>query len=195
MTGTIFALVIGVSILALLLAAVLRRKQLKTSHAFEGEGAGESRAVLTSLDLNLPSRLLADRIFAQDDWDFVRRATPSLEQAFLQERKKIALLWLKDTRVCVRRIFRFYRIAVRSSAALQFWTELRIAGSYFAFLFMVSSVQSLIYLRGPFYSRGMIVSMFTTADRISRAAARTLAALDPSSVARIRNDWARQAEL
>ena len=193
MSDPLFVFVTAASVLLLLLAAVLHRKQPKTSLALEGETGGESRTILTSLDLSLPSRLLADRIFAQDDWDFVCRGAASLEQAFLKERKKIALLWLKDTRICVRNIFRFYRIAVRSSAALQFWTELRIAGNYFLFLFMVSGVESLIYLRGPFYARGMILRMFATADRVSTAAGRTLAALDPSSVARIKDDWARQA--
>ena len=193
MTGTIFALVIGLFILALLLAAVLRHNRTTISFAPENEKGGESRTILTALDLNLPSRLLADRIFAQDDWDFIRRSAPSLEQAFLRERKKIALLWLKDARSCVERIFRFYRIAVRSNAALEFRTELRIAVNYCIFLLTVASVQSLIYLRGPFHTRGMIVSMFGAADQLSTAVGRTLAALAPPSVARIKDDWSRQA--
>lgn len=193
MIGTLVFIVLGVILLTTLLVALLLREQPETPLAFEGRQTGESRTILATLNLSLPSRLLADRIFAQDDWHFVCRESPSVEQAFLQERKKVALLWLKDTRICVGRIFRFYRIAVRSNAALEFWTELRIAGNYFMFLLMVSSVQSLIYLRGPFYTHGMIMRMFGAADRVSMGVGRTLRALDLSSLVRIKDDWAREA--
>jgi len=193
MIGTLVFIALGVILFTTLLVALLLREQPETSLAFEGGQTGESRTIFAALNLSLPSRLLADRIFARDDWDFVCRESPSVEQAFLQERKKVALLWLKDTRFCVGRIFHFYRIAVRGNAALEFWTELRIAGNYFMFLLMVSSVQSLIYLRGPFYTHGMIMSMFGAADRVSMGVGRTLRALDLSSLVRIKDDWAREA--
>jgi len=193
MIGTLVFIALGVILFTTLLVALLLREQPETPLAFEGRQTGESRTILAALHLSLPSRLLADRIFAQDDWDFVCRESPSVEQVFLQERKKVALLWLKEARICVRRIFHFYRIAVRGNAALEFWTELRIAGNYFMFLLMVSSVQSLIYLRGPFYTHGMIMSMFGAADRVSMGVGRTLRALDLSSLVRIKDDWAREA--
>ena len=193
MIGTLIFLVLGMILLAILLAILLLREEPEPPLASNGKQGGESPAILTALELNLPSRLLADCIFAQNDLDFVVREAPSLERSFLQERKKVALLWLRDTRVSISRLFQFYRIAVRSNAALRFWTEVRIAGYYCMFLLMVSGLQFLIYVRGPFYVRGMVMRMFGIADRVSVGVGRTLGAMDRSSLVRIRDDWARQA--
>ena len=193
MIGTLIFLALGIILLAILLAIVLFNDQPERSLASDGKQGEESQAILTALELSLPSRELADRIFAQSDLDFILREAPSLRHAFLQERTNVALLWLKDTRISVRRIFHFYRITVRSKADLEFWTELGIAGNYFMFLLITFGIQVLIYLRGPFFIRGMIMNMFGIADRVSMGVGRTLGGLDSSFLVRIKDDWARQA--
>ena len=193
MTGTLIFLVLGMALLGVLLAIVLFRKQPEASFPPGAEQTSGSPAIFQALALNLPSRELADRIFDRSDLDFVLQEAPSLRNAFLQERTYVAILWLKDTRDCMGRIFRFYRTAVRSNADLEFWTELRIARDYFTLVLMASSLQILIYLLGPFLIRGMVTQMFAITDRVSRGLGRTLGAMDQSSLVRIRDDWARQA--
>ena len=94
MTTTLIFLALGLILLGILLAIVLFYDHPERSLASDSKQGEASRAILTDLELNPPSRLLADRIFAQGDLDFVAREAPSLERAFLQERKKVALLWL-----------------------------------------------------------------------------------------------------
>lgn len=193
MTGTIIFLALGAILLGILLAIVLFVDQPGKSPGTDGKQGMASPAILEELELNSPSRLLADRIFAQSDLDFVARDAPSLERSFVRERKKLALLWLADARFSMGRIFRFYRTAVRSNPDLEFRTELRIAGNYLLLLCMISFLQVLINLLGPFQVRGILVHMFVLADRISTGVGKTLAVLDRSSLVRIKDDWARQA--
>ena len=160
MTGTLIFLALGVILLAILLAVLLLRETPDPFLPSNGNQARESARVLTALELNLPSGELADRIFAQGDMDFILREAPLLKRMFLQERTRVATMWLKDMRICMGQIFQLYRMATRKNAALEFWTELRIARDYFTFLFMASSLQALIYLLGPFAVRGMVARTF-----------------------------------
>ena len=195
MTGTLIFLALGAILLGILLAIILFANQPERSLGSDGKQGEASPAILTELELNSPSRLLADRIFAQSDLDFVMREAPSLERSFVRERKKIALLWLTDARFSMGRIIRFYRIAVRSNPALEFRTELRIAGNYLLLLGMISGLQVLINLLGPFQVRGILILILVLADRISMGVGQTLAVLDRSYLVRIKDDWARQASM
>jgi len=192
MTGTLIFLALGVILLAILLAVLLLRETPDPFLPSSGNQGRQSARVLTVLDLNLPSGELADRIFARGDLDFVLREAPLLKHMLLQERTRVAILWLKDMRIQMGQIFRFYRTATRNNAALEFWTELRIAWDYFTFLFMVSNLQALIYLLGPFVVRGMVARTFAVADRISSEVGQTLGSMDRSSLASIKDNWARQ---
>jgi len=193
MTGTLIFLALGLILLGILLATLLLRQQPEPSLASESKRVDGSQAILTALELNLPSRELADRIFAKSDLDFILREAPSLKHVFLRERTSVAIRWLRATRNCTGQIFRFYRLAVRSSPALEFWTELRIARDYCEFLLLSYSLQVLIYLLGPFLVRGVVTRAFAVADRISIGVGQTVGAMDQSSLMRIKDDWAKQA--
>jgi len=193
MTGTIIFLALGVILLATLLAVVLLRETPDLFLLSSGNQGRESSRILTALDLNLPSGELAARIFAQEDLDFILREAPSLERIFLTERTHVAILWLRDARTCMEKVFHFYRMATRHSASLEFWTEIRVARDYFAFLVMSSTLQLLIKQLGPFIVRGMVARTFAVADRISAGVGRTLGTMDQSSLTKIKDDWARQA--
>jgi len=195
MTGTLIFLVLGLMLLGILLAIALYGDQSERSLESDREPGAASPAIFTDLELHCPSRLLANRIFAQGDLDFVSREAPLLERTFLQERKKVALLWLKDTRFCMSRMFRFYRMAVRNNPALEFRTELKIASYYVLLICMFSSVQVLINLLGPFRVRGMIIRIFGLADGISMGVGRILEALDRASLVKTRDDLVQQSGL
>jgi hypothetical protein len=189
MTGTLIFMALGVLLLGILLAIALFCEPPEVPGNEQRSG---SPAIFQALELSLPSRQLADRIFDRSDLDFVLQEAPSLRHAFLQERTNVAILWLKDTRNCIRRIFRFYRTTVRDNANLEFWTELKIASDYFSFVLVLFGLRILIYLLGPFLLRGMATRTFAMADRVSAGLGRTLGAMDPSALTKIRDDWARQ---
>jgi hypothetical protein len=192
MSSTLIFLALGMVLLAIIVAVVVLREPPKPLS--NGRRVGELSTFLTALELNLPSQVLADRIFSQNDWDFVVGEAPSLARAFQQVRTRIALLWLEDTQACVTRLFQFYRITVRSNADLDFWTELRVAGHYLTFLIAVTGLKWLVFLRGPFYARGLVVRLFHVTDGVSSAVGRTLATLDPLTIVTIKENWARRSD-
>jgi hypothetical protein len=192
MTSTLILLALGMILLATIVAIVVLRDAPPKSLS-NGGRRGEFSTVLTALELNLPSQVLADRIFSQKDLELVMREAPSRARAFRKDRTRIAILWLDDTRLCVARLFQFYRITVRGNADLDFWTELRVAGNYLTFLTVVIGLRWLVFLRGPFYAQGLVARLFRVTDGVSAAVERTLAILDPLTMGRIRADWARRA--
>lgn len=192
MTETIFFLALGMVLLAIILAIILLGDHSGQPLPPDGNGGEFSPAIFANLELIVPSRFLAERIFAQEDLDLVAREAPSLKSTFVQERKQVALLWLKDMRSSVDQIFRFYRLVMRSNPAIQFGAELRVARNYLLFLCISYGSQALIHLLGPFHGRGMMTRLFVLATRVSIGVEETLTAMDPSSLVRVRDDWARR---
>lgn len=101
----------------------------------------------------LPLVMLAGRIFSADDWESLRRATPSLRKAFLQERTRLALGWLHRTRTQTRRAYDTFLANSRVDSRVNPLVELRIAASYFYFLLTWQIANELILLFGPFRAR------------------------------------------
>ena len=193
MTATFIFLAVGMCLLAILFAAFLLREQPATSTPPEGERNWESLTILTALELRLPSRLLADRIFAQEDWQFVSKEAPLFERTFLRERKTVALLWMKETRACMARLFHLHRSVVRGTANLNVKLELQVFANYGLFLFMSAIAQALIHLLGPFRVRIVIRRVFDTGDQVSFAVGGMLAALEPSLLAKIKEERSPQS--
>ena len=152
------------------------------------------RSVLIPLDFGFPSEVLMDRIFDQEDWEFIRREAPAVQSAFLRERKEIALLWLREARSCVVNLFHLHRLVARKSASLELAMEVETLVNYVSFLMLVGLAQCLIRLFGPFQARSVIGRVFVTVNRLSTAMGRVLTSLDPAVRAGIQNEWVGQTK-
>src|SRR5260370_42133899 len=97
-----------------------------------------------------PHRDLGERIFGPQDWDFVSRETTSeIQRIFQRERTILAIAWLRRTRLQVSQVMRAHVAAVQQSEDLRLATELRLALSYFLFLFLCNSLIGWVWLHGP----------------------------------------------
>ena len=143
----------------------------------EGElGLSEEPKQLHSIgELRPAGRETVANIFAECDWEFISGEEPDFRQAFLHERKRLALMWILQTRGRASRVMRLHRIAVREHPELQAGTELQLAAKYWKLWMLCTALQVTIGARGPFKARSMAQSVTESAGNFWTAADRLLA--------------------
>jgi hypothetical protein len=114
----------------------------------------------------LPPAMLAGRIFSVGDLESLSSATPSLRKAFLQERTRLASDWLHRTRSQTRKAYDSFLAKSRVDSRVNPLTELRIASSYFYFLFTWQMANELIFLFGPFRARRTFECLLNASDSL-----------------------------
>jgi len=133
-----------------------------------------------------PLRALAERIFAARDWEFVSAQTePAIQRTFLQERRNVALSWLRQIRKQAAELMGFHRRAVRGNIELKPGMEMRLVANYLAFLFLCGILHVLIRLRGPFQTRKMADYAIGVSDRLRALSGQLLAGADPVLLSRV----------
>lgn len=188
MTELIISLAAGLALLILLLVWAQR-----SAIAAGKKELSEAQETLTDLQLEPPPRALRDRIFDWQDWQYVSRRAPlGVQQLFLQERKAVALLWLRQTRRQTRRLIDFHRRAVRRNINLSPAVEVRLAARYMLFLLAFWILLALIWVRGPFSARRMVGYAAGLAEQLSLLTGGLLVGLDHVRLGRITQEWAQQ---
>lgn len=183
-------LAIGLLLLTLLL--LLAQRSTRPS-AFSRERS-VAREALTALQLEFPPRDLVERIFASQDWDFVSNQTRvQIRHTFLQERKAIALSWLRQTRKQAGRLMDFHLSAVRRNINLSPAVEIKLAANYLLFLLVCQFLLGLIWLRGPFGARRLVGYAVGVAEQLWFVSAQLLSSLDPARLGRIERDWTHKS--
>jgi hypothetical protein len=93
---------------------------------------------------------LANRIFSKDDREFIARTrSPRLQQLYKQERRKVALQWVRCTSREVSRIMRNHRLGSRQSTNLNVAAETKLFCQYAELRFLCGMLLLLIRLFGP----------------------------------------------
>lgn len=160
----VFFLSIGIAILVLLVLLVQDRAPSRR----DGVPLAELQDTLATLELKMPSPTLAKRIFALEDWDFVsRRTSPAVQRLFSEERKTLALSWLRNTRHTVGKLMDFHRRRVRGNAALNPLREVGLGLNYFFFLLVCNVLLGMIWAVGPFRARAMALFAADRAEQIA----------------------------
>jgi len=168
---------IGVALLALLYLFALRSDPKPEGGAQALVGA---RGALTSLRTGLLPLDLVERVFAQDDLEFVMsRSNPRVQKIFLRERKKIALAWVTQVRKQVLNLKAFHSGQSRLYAGLDARTEIVLALNFISLLVLCRALQAAFYLRGPFAARPMIAPAISVGAKICSVSERSLAFLTP----------------
>jgi len=186
MNQLVLFLAAGVLLLAFLLFWALRA----TESAAGSKALSDARETLTALELELPPRALVERIFSPQDWDFVSSQNAvQIRLTFLQERRTIALSWLRQTRKQAARLMDFHRRAVRWNSNLSPAIEIKLAANYVLFLLVCEILLGLIWLRGPFYARRMVGYAMGMAEQLWFTSGQLLAGLDPARLSRIKAVW------
>jgi hypothetical protein len=110
------------------------------------------------------------RIFAPDDWEFVRGTkSTELQRLFRRERKVVALVWVQQTSTAIRRIMREHTEITRQSQDLHFATETKLVLLYAELMFICGMLFVAIQSAGPQRVRGLAVYADTLSQRLAQA--------------------------
>jgi len=177
----IFFLFIGASLFSSLF--FLGRRNPRRPEGISGTLVEASQA-LSTLKLGLLPRELVARIFAKGDFEYVASSAPrSVQEFFLDERKRVALCWVNQVRTQILSLRRFHRGSARAYARLSVKTELNLALSFASLLLACRALQVVLYARGPYAAPRMIGAMAGTAARVCRISEESLAFLNSARMA------------
>jgi hypothetical protein len=173
MSHLLFFLFVGLLFMGLLLLWALNINRAASRSGEHGD--------LPVEEFERPSLILADRIFSSQDWDYVRReASYQVQQEFQRERKRIALLCLKQTRRDAVKLMKFHRRTIRHNIEVNPSVEIKLAVNYLAFLFLCAALQVLIRTRGPFRTRRIMGRAFGVANELWSVSERLTSGLNAS---------------
>jgi hypothetical protein len=143
-----------------------------------------SRHLLSALDESFSKRdelvevcppEFVSQIFSSQDLAFITRLeSPELKSQFLGERSAVALIWVKQTTMAMRRIMRHHLQASRVSKDIEFSTEARVFLQYTQVRLICGALFLLIGLLGPQRLRGMALR----ANRLTQRIGSTLSEIE-----------------
>lgn len=165
-TGVILAIAIG--LLALTALAIIRAR--RSAPTPSGLGADEFL-------VRLPPTALLARCISVDDVAYISGLrSPELSHLLFRERRRLTLLWLRQTR---REAGRLYRLHLRISAQapdLRPVAELGLLFHFASFLLVYQILLSVAWFYGPVRTQALVRSIRALADilaghleRIARA--------------------------
>lgn len=182
---------LGACLLLLVLAAITRR----TGGRAEGSSQAilEARQALTALQKNLLPEDLIARIFAKQDLEYVVRSTPEpVQHLFVEERRKVALVWVRQVRKGVVTLRAFHRAQSRYYSQLSLRTEINLAFSFAALLFACRSLEVALYLRGPYAAPRIVGRTAGVAARLCQVSEKSLAFLNSEGLSDLSESSARE---
>jgi len=113
---------------------------------------------------------LAIRIFSQKDREFILRTRSSrLQRLYREERRKVALYWVRRTSRDVSQIMRNHRLRSRQSSNLNVAVEMKLVFLYVQLRFLCGILLVLIQLLGPHVPVNLAARAGELYQRIGRA--------------------------
>jgi hypothetical protein len=97
--------------------------------------------------------VVAKRIFANEDLAFISSTNSvAVREAFLIERKRLALLWLRSTRRQVKKLLSARLVIASHTESPDLGSEVELVLQHVQFLVLSLLASFVIWLRGPFAS-------------------------------------------
>jgi hypothetical protein len=188
MIGLLLYLLVGIGLL-IFLWLLARRERAPV------EGCGrqfvEARQALRTLQLGLLPENLIERIFDPEDFRYVTGVgSGDIGNLFLQERKRISLMWVRRVRCEIRNLMRFHLDYSRLHAKLSVVTEIRLALDLALLLLACRALRVLLYSRGPYGARAVVGVLTAAAGRVCAASEKSLAFLNPPALESFRRSSA-----
>ena len=150
-------LILFLMVAALLLAALffLARRPAKPEGG--AQAMLDASRALSSLQMELLPSEMVSRIFAQDDLEYVNACgSEEVCRMFLDDRERIALLWVRSLRRNILSLRRFHLGSARLYAGLSFRAELRLAVDFALLLMACGALQIILRLRGPYGASAIV---------------------------------------
>jgi hypothetical protein len=110
-----------------------------------------------------------NRVFSRCDWEFVHALrAASIERLFDQERKKVALVWVRQTSAVVRKVMHEHAQAARQSKNLEFSTEINLLGQFLMLMAVCGMLAVAIQLAGPLWLGGLAYFAQRLSQRVAK---------------------------
>jgi hypothetical protein len=119
------------------------------------------------------------RVFSRDDGNFVRKLGAfDIERLFQKERKKVALLWVRQTANMIRKLMAAHARAARQSRNLEFSTEISILSQFVISMAACAVLSLAVQVAGP----PMVASLAQLAQRLSQRMAKVHEAFEAGAL-------------
>ncbi len=167
MIGLISALTVGLLLLIALVVFALRQgSAARDIHAISEFPEKPSH----SDEFGLCPQEFVARIFSHEDGQFISQThAPYLERLFLHERKRVALLWVRQTSRHIRQVMQDHTAAAKQAADIRFRTEVSLFLAYIELLMMCEALSLLITSVGPPRLERIAASVHELSQQISGA--------------------------
>ncbi len=169
-------LILGALVIALLVHWSRRRRDRVVT-------MDEFLDVQKGLDSSLINFPAAKRIFDPSDMDFISRCTPETQRCFLQERKALAISWLRRTQQQMARLMDLHLRLAGYTYEPSTNFEFRLAMTYLSFRAICGLSFILVWLRGPFYAQSIVEYTIRTTDKFYAVFSRRLENINPARLA------------
>jgi hypothetical protein len=151
------------------------------------EGGAESlvkaRLALSVLQGSLLPVESVGRLFTKSDYDYVTtEATNEVRELFVEERRRLALLWVKQIMKQIRGLKEFHLGSARFYSRLSPRTELRLAFEFLALLCVCRALQIALYVRGPYAAPRMVGRAAAGAARVCDISEKAMSFLNPTQI-------------
>jgi hypothetical protein len=186
MIALLLSIALGLGLLFLLWALVRRSPMQVEGSAYQFV---EARGSLRALQRELLPRDFIDRLFDRRDLEYVSAQTsPEVRRLFLEERKRISVLWVQRIRSEIRKLMHFHRGHSRFQSEISILTEIRLATDFAALLIICRLLEAIFNLRGPYAAPWLVDSAAATAARLCSVSEKSLAFLNVPGLRAITGD-------
>lgn len=185
-----FFLFIALGLALLLLTYLVARR--KDPRAEGGAVALlEARQALNSLQTGLLPPEIVGRVFDRRDLDFVTSASGTeVQDLFLAERQRMALIWIRQLRSNVLSLKGFHSGHSRSYAGLNVRAEIGLAFSFASLLVLCRTLETVFYLNGPYAAPRVVANAISVAESVCTISERSLAFLASGAASSLGRDSA-----
>jgi len=135
--------------------------------------------------VRLPPRDLLHRFLSPEDIEYAAALnSPALLRRVVQERRKLAAAWLRQTKREAARLFRLHIRSARHAEELRPSAEVKLMFAAGSFLVVYAMMMAAVGLYGPFRTRRFLETIETLADVLSNLGGRIAESIGPSLVPR-----------
>jgi hypothetical protein len=187
MFSLLLSFLVGIGVLASLYL-LCRRSRV--------EGGAESlvraRSALDALQGSLLPPETVDRLFARSDYEYVAgTSSDEVRKFFIEERKRVVLLWVAQILQQIRGVKAFHLGAARFYSRLSLRTELRLAADFLVLLCVCRMLQLAVYLRGPYAAPRMVGRVAGVATTVCATSEEAMSFMNRVKIDRLTGESAR----
>lgn len=177
MTSLVLFLALGASLLLLLVFALLRRPGRPEGSS---QALLDARQALSVLQHDLLPPEIVQRVFAKQDLEYVLACTPEpVHRVFVDERRKVAMIWVRQVRRGVLSLRAFHLGQARHYSRVNLATEVQLAANFALLLMSCRALEIALFFGGPYATPQILGGTVGVAARLCRVSQQSLAFLSP----------------